>query len=792
MYSGTLPFPPDQIISGNWFDDPFSAQLPVPVMAIIQQNPNLQWVQALVAAVLVGDLQQNCQGGPVSAFAYNLFSNNRYNNEPWMLVMDGGVQFAFGQLRLNQQGDPRQVVSQATVFYATYATAACVERFPELRNWMQPHQVQRCMEVIQRYRAMTGGVGGGGGGHQPQQYASGHVSNIMSPTGGAGAHAFNMLHMEENSKFGNPNRSRAVPLGREPKNEPDQALKNLGVTEVSDIGRSQPQQPVQGEAQPQPAYTPPVNRPRARPVPIGQPTPGAIQPVLEGELQPAGQVHEIPTGQPAPQTYAAPPVAQRVETPQQTLDTSLSVSNDIPALDVLGVSDAEWGEVPEHHKEVPVAQFGNVQPTEQARDTYEVHASGRFMVRPQHLDVVLPQTREEAQLEEVDDLEVIEIASLPTEGDFTVLELEDGNVAVLTTGDDVGRTWSESSPHNYPFNPITHQRYLVQVSDNVRYEAFLPRDPDVDYEDLEFDVAKRAHAKQLRLSDQHILADLSVITEIVPAGAPYTIIHANEELAKAAQDEDQGKQLEAVEKFQGKLTFFDGVTENSNLREELYRLDLFFDQVKARNAVAVSYFSQDTRFVAYGMSTKVNNLMTSQHADRVGKLWLFINDLATACPRGFLFLDKLMTDGVNRLLGKACGITEYDIKSFSEEFYELNTIIEKEYGVLAAEKLQTAANELALGLSISTTGVDLVVKQTFAVVGLPVGLASFDLALTSGEMFVTTSVQAPELNALLDEAKKDQARPKYINTYLSGRDGEVYEVVESLWDDAFKMLVAAK
>lgn len=783
MY-GNLPFPPDQIVSGNWIDDPFSARLPVPLMAVMQQNPNMQWVQALVAAMLVADLQQNCQGGPVSAFAYNLFSSNQYNNQVWMMIVEGGVIFALNQLRMNQQGDPRQVVQQATIFYATYATAACIEKYPELRNWIQPQQVQRCMEVISRYRAMSGSQYNVGGGSQVQQYASGHTANITTPTGGVGNLALNMLHLEENSKFGNPNRGRAVPLGRVQKNEPDQALKDLGVTEVGTIGRdTSQQQPVSGEPQPQQAYVQPTTRPRARPVPIDKPSPGAIQPVIEGELQPTGQVHQIPTAQSAPQ--ASTPTAER-------LDTPLSVGNDIPSLDVLGVSDAEWGEVPEHHKEAPVATFGHVQPTEQSRDTYEVHASGRFMVRPQHLDVILPRDREEAQLEEVEDVEIIEIASLPTEGDFTVLELEDGNVAVLTTGDDVGRTWSETRPHNYPYNPITHQRYLVQVSDDVRYEAFLPRDPDVDYEDLEFDIAKRAKAKQLRLSDQHILADLSVITEIVPAGAPYTIIRANEDLAKAASQEDQGAQLEAVEKFQGKMTFFDSVTEKSNLREELYRIDLFFDQVKARNAVVVSYFSQEDRFVAYGMGTKVSNLMTSQYADRDGKLWLFVNDLQVACPRGFLFLDKLMTEGVNRILNRAVGITEYDIKSYAEQYPELTETVEKEYGVVAAEKLLTAVNELALGLSISATGVDLVVKQTFAVVGLPVGLASFDLAPTSGEMFVTTSVQAPELNTLLDEAKKDQARPKYINTFLSGRDGEVYEVVESLWDDSFKMLVPAK
>lgn len=776
---GGLPFPADSLINGNWIPDPMNAQLPVPQKPVFVQYPQMQWVLAMTAGLLVSSLQNNCQGGPVSAFAYNLFSSNGYNNQFWLTIVDDATDFALQALNANPNSNAQQVVQNAISFYAGYAAAACVPKWPALQQYLSPDQIARCQQVINQFNAISGNQGGG---QQVQQntanYATGNNvgGGLMSPN--ANSFTYNALHIEERSKYGS--RTKIVPDARRPKGEPENELKDLGVTEVDTIGKQQPeqQQLSQPAAQAAPA---PIAMVRKRP----KPTPVAAAAAIT-MVDNAGQ----PIEPAKTEQVVIQPTQQPIEpTPRETQQEYLPLNSDIPSLDVLGVSDSEWGEMPDFGAPRATGGAAAVVVDDAPVDDYAVHTSGRFLIRPKHADVILPTTLEEAHLEEEEDLEIIQISSLPQEGDFSALELDDGNVAVVVSHDDTGRTWTVAQPHNHPYNPLTHIRYLVQVSDDLKYEAFMPRDPAVEYEDLEFDATKRMQARQLRLSDKSILADLSVITEIVPAGAPYTIIGATEELAKAAQDADQSKVLEVVERFQGKLTYFEGVLEETPLHKALYRVDTFFDQVKARNAVAVTYASDTVAFVAYGLGTKVKELNSAQQKQSLPKLLMFVRDLENVCPRAFVYLNDMLTKETNQVLQYNLGLTEYRVSDFAHDYFDLTTMIEEEKGELAAEKLGEAMNDVALGLEISFVGIDLTVKQTYAVVGLPVGLASFKLETASGEMYVINSTWGPELNTLLDEAKKDGERPKNIKTYLSGRDGDVFEVRESIWDDGFKMLV---
>jgi len=769
---GGLPFPADSLINGNWISDPMNAQLPVPQKQVFAQYPQVQWVLGFTAALLVTALQDKSRGGPVSTFAYNLFSSNGYNNQFWLTIVDEASDFALAQLQASPQHNAQQVVAGAVNFYSDYAAAACVLKWPDLQRWLQPDQLARCQQAINQWHAANGHQAAAPIPSNTANYATANVgAGITTPS--ASSFAYNVQPLEASSKYGG--RPKVKPDARRLQGEPTDDLKDLGVTEVDSIGKQQQPTPTQLQ---QPAMASaggaaPVVRRRPRPTPLAAEaivvTDNAGQPI-----QPNIQ----------PQQAERPPQDIPREAPQEFLP----MDQGIPSLDVLGVDESEWGEIPASHTGGAAAVVDNDTPA----DDYAIHTSGRFLIRPKHNDVVLPSTLEDAQLEEEDDLEIIQISSLPVEGDYSALELEDGNVAVVVAHDDTGRTWTVAQPHNFPYSPLTHIRYLVHVDDDLKYEAFMPRDPDVEYEDLEFDAAKRISARQLRLSDKTILADLSVITEIVPAGAPYTLIGATEDLVRASQSADQGAALEAVERFQGKLTWFEGTLEETALHKALYRVDSFFDQVKARNAVIVAYASDTVSFVAHGMGTKIKELNTAQHNQRLAKLLLFVRDLETVVPRAFVYLNDWMTREVNRVLQYETGLAEYTVTDFAQDYFDLIEMVEAEKGELAAEKIGTVLNGVAHGLTIAYTGIDLMVTHAYSVVGLPVGLASFKLETASGEAFVVNSTWGPELNALLDEAKKDEARPLNIKTYLSGRDGEVFEVRESAWDDGYKMLVRVK
>lgn len=768
MQDQNLPFPANQLIGGNWFENPMNAQLPVPANPVFQQNPNISWVLALTAGLLVTNLQNNSNGGPVSCFAYNLFSSNQYNNQPWLIIVDEASDFALQQLQQNPNANAQQVVQAAVTFYAGYAAAACVMKWPVLQTYMQPQQVARVQQIINEWASLNAPIQ-----HQQQQYAQNNPQNFTVSTGNgitsphAGSYAFSMPMLDEKSKFGHADRKRAVPDALRKKAQPNDELQSLGVTETSGIGD---RQVLHNEnVQVTQDYIPPVHRPRARPKP--QPLNPDAAPAPTPEWPLPEQAQQIPTS------------VQFSQGQQEFIPRELPLDSDIPSLDILG-DDSQWAD------QIEKGNFDFGKTDHVPAPAYKVEGVGRFVVRPKHPDVLLPLTRTEAELEEEDDLEILEVHATPQgDNDFTVLELDDGNVAVQVLHDDTGRTWTEDQPHNHPYDPKLHYRYLVHIDEKLAYEAFMPRDPDVKYEDLEFDVSVRAKARQERLSDKMILGDLSVLSEITPRGAPYTIIGAVENLDRANVDADQSKGLEAIEQFQGKLTWFEGIQTNTTLSSMLFEMDKFFERVKARNAVAVAYGQSEERFIVEGLGKKVSTLNTSAIKERLAKIILFVRDLEMFGPRAFLHVNQILTRVVNRSLDARLGFTAFSITSFAEDYFELLEEVEKDYGTSAFDKLNDVVNNAVAHITFDYEGTCLTVKQTYSVIGLPVGMASFGLHTATGESYVVLSNIAGELHTLLDESKADDGKPKAFTTYLHGRDGEVFEVIESAWDSSFKTLV---
>lgn len=784
MYNHGLPVPADMIVDGSWLQDPYQASLPVPQKQVFQQYPQLAWVLNMTAATLVAALQENCQSGPISAFAYNLFSQNQYNNNYWLTIVDDASDFAIQQIQANQSANAQQVVNQAVRFYATYATAACVPKWQALAGFLDQNMMAKVQQVIGQWNQLSGGVQAGMYTPQPQQRANpwgnrggGDVAQFASNNAALGATnmgnlGFNAAQEQENSKFGGS--KRAVPNARRPAVDPE--LADLGVMESSsqsNAGKvaSEPPLVVQG------TIAPPRPRPRPRPTAnagLASTHPEAqVQNIIQGEQQ----------RQQAQPSYMSEPM--RGPNGDQIHS---DIPDDIPALDIFGDDDA-WVDRLDERGGHTIE--GNFERADGPRDEYRIDKPGRFLVRPKNLGVDLPSTRADAELEEAEDLEILEVASEPVDGDLTVLELEDGQVAVQCMHDDSRRTWSESMPHNFPYDPLKFQRYLIEESATNVYEAFLPRDPDVNYEDLEFDGAARAKARQTRLSDKRILADLSLIQEITPRSQPYTVIGATEHLDKASKDADQTKHLDEVQKFQGKLSVFEFPEDAQELDETLYDLEQFFGQVQAKNTVAATFGFTERRFYAPGIATRVKSLNESQAADRLAKLLLFVRELQDVNARAYSYLNERLLVPVMNTVDHATGFDMYTINSLAEDFFTLTSTIEQEHGSRAFDAVNKAADRLLGSVQLSYSEDTLTIRETYGVLGLPVGMASFNLSLV-GDVYHLTTGNAPELNMLIDQLGMEKGKPQYYRLFLSGADGDLFEVIESVWDDAFKTLKQVK
>lgn len=748
MHPSPLPVPADRLIDGNWVGDPFNTNLPFPQMPFFMQRPDLTWVIATTAAVLVVNLQDNCQGGPVSTFAYNLFSQNFFANEYFMLVVSEATDFALSQLNVMRQGEqPQAVVSRATTFYAGYAAAACARNFPALQQYITQDQAARVNQIIQQWNAMSAGL-------NQQQQQPHHVgmqqqpmygqpvnrvnrgiygaasndigqmcvgANVGVATTGVGTYAFNPGQHQENSKFG----KGAADKRLRPDNriqEITEELADLGVVETLNT-----QAPFQRRA-------------------------------VDNRIRPESIAREESNGQ-----------------------SGVTISNDIPEVNIFTEEELseEWAST---------VTFNN-----EPREPYvldDTVVKGHFLFRPKHVAVDLPATFEEAELEEEEDLEVLDIVGLSNGGDdWSLLELRDGTVAVQVSPQDPGRTWSIDSPHSHPYNPEKFIRYLVAGEDEVCYEAFLARDENVDYSDLEFDSAKRARARQEKLSAQTILADLSVLQEIVPNGLPYTLINAVEELTVLENGSDQQKLLDGIERFQGKLSFFEAATGAAEIHQVQTMVERFFQHVTARNVVAASAGFYDRQFVVPGLATKVEAYSTTPVAKRLPKLFILLSDLGTGNSRAYLYLNEWLTKEVNVALNHAMGLESLVIGSFSEDYFDLLGVVEKEYSETALQSFNEALEKVLGTVTLTYSGDILNVRHAYRLMGLPVGLASFDLPTAAGESYRVTASASPELYTLIRGMEKDEAAAKKGKTFLSGTDGELFEVIDSVWDDGFVTLL---
>jgi hypothetical protein len=741
MHQQALPFPVEGPVNGHWIENPFNVQLPIPAVPFAQTNPQLLWVVATTAAILVNQLQDNCRGGPVSIFAYNLFSHNFYNNQYFAAIVTDGSEFALQQLQIMQQGsDPQAVVGKAVQFYCGYAVAACATKF-DLSPYLTQDMVNRINHTLQQWKniqapqqqqqaygvptgQIPGAARGAYGAADPAQYASANVG--ISTTAGIGALAYNPASVQDNSKFGAAAMQDTRPRP-DSANTPEPELQALGVVESSGIGQ-------------------PRAIPQAR-VTVERDVSGVIP-----QSQPVG----------------------------------VTVSSSIPEVSVLGNDDfnEEW---------MSKVKFDN--DVDRKPDS-EYHipdtVTGRFLFRPMHVEVNLPTTLEEAELEEPEDLVTLDIESLVNgDDDWSILKLKNGSTAAMTTSKDTGRTWTMEQPHDHPYNPQSHFRYLVSEEDSADhcYEAFMAREKEVDYLDLEFNESKRAAARQVMLAGQNIMPDLSVLHSIVPRGVPYTIINALADLDKAESSANAEDHLAELEKFQGKLNFFERHKGPQEMHAVITKIEQFQQRVRARNAVAATcgYFIRS--FVAEEMVKRVNAINSASIDKRVAIVLLMGDELLKCNPRAYLYLSTELTKVVNQALSAMLGITTFEITDFFVDYFDLCNEVSTSFSDEVFKQFGLAMSAALDSFSFGMDGSMLTVRQSYRLIGLPMALASFDLPSTNGDSYKVLSSLAPELYTIIRALIQDPETTKGARTYMHTVSGETFEVVESIWDEGYLTLL---
>lgn len=758
-----LPVPCDQPLGGNWVGDPYGTPLPVPHKPFFVQRSDLAWVLATTAAVLVSSLQEDCRSGPVSTFAYNLFSQNMYANDYFMTIVDDASDFALQQLSVMRQGaDQVAEVTRAVKFYATYAAAACVPKFPLLLNYMTPEMRMRVDQVIRQWQSISGatapayqtavaGVGAHPGAVPGQgtmygapvtdlgQLCSG-VGGLSTNTG-IGQLAYNPpAPLADSSKFGADNRPR--PAARVQQSAPvNDELAALGVTQVS----------------------------------------GNVP-----QTQPAPTVERVVRPRPMPQTQHVAGVEVQVEQPSQ-----LPESHDIPEVSVFGDSAMD-------HFDADVAGFFA---DEEAEEGVLVEPSPKFndfkLIAPLgSFYGPLPTTKEQIEaLEKSGVIEVLQVVSGESVGlvndekksvFWSSFELADDSLAVAVGYDDPGRTWSIERPHSHPYNPLSFIRYLVHRADTGEMiEAFLPRDPVVDYLDLEFDAAKRNKARLAQLAATNILADTSMVRDIAPREVPYTIINTLEEVKALESNSDQTVLLDYTQRFVDSLTFFESSTDPVELSRAVELVEEFSGRVLSTTSVPATCGRYVRSFFVPGLKqVDTAELASETPMKRVHRLAAIVKELLLKSGRAALYIDQLFTREVNSVLMDRLGIEDLNVHSFAEDLSELSFNLEEKSDVVFGQ-FYAALHRALRSYNFAYEGDTLTMSHCYQVIGLPVRLDSCGLDQLGDDAYRLTSDLNPELLCLVTQQSNEMRNPKSI---IFGREGILYEVIPSVWDEGYVTL----
>lgn len=149
MYSNRLPVRFDMVEPANWLPDVYRAQMPrINVQANQQHLPILDHV----IRELIRCWQAKATEGPVSTFAYNLFSFNFYSNQHADQVFQEAFDYAlFSISRDGGRSRPEDVVVRCVKEYAVISIALCTTLYPELFDQISQQAETEILTILHQW-----------------------------------------------------------------------------------------------------------------------------------------------------------------------------------------------------------------------------------------------------------------------------------------------------------------------------------------------------------------------------------------------------------------------------------------------------------------------------------------------------------------------------------------------------------------------------------------------------------------------------------------------------------------
>lgn len=782
-----LPFPCDAIVDGNQISDPYAVALPVP-----PSNAEAAIFLQAMAAGLVTLLQQNCRSGHISAFAYNLFSNNRYNNEFWMAVIADAYDLAVKIQTCNPNASQEQVVSLAVHKYYAYAVANCVNHFPILQQVVNSTAVNNAITAANQYKTeaqkldiqyqrliqqpannsllgMT--IPGAGGSSSQNDLGLGGGSLI----GGLAAFGTSLIQ-EDQPTTGGWGRQRRAPAGSvvtEPQNDV--------VAEVA--------APVRTEAKPEAAHV------------IGTVGDNGKLSMLNMSLTPRRAARAAdPDDAPATVTLnEESPAPTPVPREQPKPDTTLVETNE-PLTDLFVEEPAAptAPAAPAERQEALKADVNKMLLSTSGR-------KARTVIIPLSLHV-LPDTVEEAVdaihaadmtagLARIDEIEVA-IYPVDENGDdeeaFGTYLSENNQLVQVVHANDKGWRTTDDQKLRVVYNPMKWHRAFVQsvTSENELYgplvEGFIQieeGDP-MEYLDLEIDPIERQKALTKLDNGKKYIPLKGEVLEVVPIERLLLTIGSNPSSEKkdaknaaAAQTEHRNK-IASCSAARGKRK------EAISACVELSNLVLNSDvDYLAATIPATSGFR--ARHAIHGKRLNVKPI-----GEPIRYLREQLAELMVVVPAMAKQLDRAMAVDINRLLEFSFGYSEVEISSFTNDWRDVVDHLLEIYSDETVDLFQAAVNSKLSRWVIADNGDEIVADGDCFCIVAPVPLEDLGVELLSKDLGVIT--MSNSLN-LVNIMTKGKAYPENTmnspDIYFMGRDGEIWRAHESVFDKSFSVLV---
>lgn len=737
-----LPMPVDQLVTNVWFNNPFQERLPIPQVRLAHQG--MQATLPTLMAVFVDDLQKNSRSGPLSTFAYNLFSRNWYGNPEFATVFQDLVDHAFHAIaKLNPpQQQVMQLVTDVALRHAGIAIAQCVNLFPALQASIPQDRFHQVMQQLNQDlqfwnqlrqemdRAAPMAQGYGQQPHQPQY----------------GRRQEDMSHLVVNTS-GYQSQQRPAPQQPQQDARPmsDSLLKrrggasqpvtndlrNLGVTEVMGTVNNQP---VQETAPTLPRYQAQQDtrpRPDSYAQQPAQPAPATVDVDDEFDIENIVYANEKP-----------------VSEPDQSQFPDKSVERHILPVPPVGLSDNE------------LLQW-NSQPGAKIV---------RFFGTP--------------------------------ERPWDKVELEGGILLVpaLLSSYTVGRT-PERPLTNYGYNPLTTVKFHLIDADGEATECLLAREFSMDYLHHELDLQLRAEEQRRLGKAANVMPDWTMVRRITPRPAKPIVLEQ-----KAMVEADQIYQSERGfgsdsldEALRSQPIIVEQTTLANTIADVLGNVvDSYRDLLRSEESAIPFVIAPAEAKLAFSVEFDEEThdaLCEARHSKNPALALLRVLTDYDESKRDRLYnrLVDLLTERFNFFIKHSLGVDDLTITNIVDDYEEALDLISDDYDQQHATQLRRLMNEFVTQWQFSRREKDkfnfIEQRHGYVVVYLDHSLVGLGVPM-DGTATLTASGQ-PELFAIYDHARKvgDTLNDHSgAPVYLADRAGRVAQLLPSAWDSNFAVI----